>query len=141
MRFEFFVMQDSEDIVHPLSLKFYNFMIPRMDFVQLPVFPLEGRWWQLTVGTYMDEFAEFHTKDLRSRETLAGYLPSAGVGTAISRAAMDYLAGKHRNQIFDITTLTEDYKMGLQLRDFHGKKIFLQQAIERDATVGCVSGK
>jgi adsorption protein B len=135
MRFEFFVMQDSEDIVHPLSLKFYNFMIPRMDFVQLPVFPLEGRWWQLTVGTYMDEFAEFHTKDLRSRETLAGYLPSAGVGTAISRAAMDYLAGKHRNQIFDITTLTEDYKMGLQLRDFHGKKIFLQQTIERDATV------
>jgi len=134
-RFDFFVMQDSEDVVHPLSLKFYNFMMPRMDFVQLPVFPLEARWWQLTTGTYMDEFAEFHSKDLRSHEALAGYLPSAGVGTGISRAAIDYLASEHQNQIFDITTLTEDYKMGLQLRDFKGRKIFLQQSIERESTV------
>src|SRR5262245_61239988 len=42
------VMQDSEDIVHPLSLKLFNYLIPRMDMVQLPVFPLEAPWYDFT---------------------------------------------------------------------------------------------
>jgi adsorption protein B len=133
-RFDFFVMHDAEDLVHPLSLKYYNYLIPRMDFIQLPVFPLEGRWHDFVTGVYMDEFAENHTKDLRAREFLATYIPSAGVGTALSRRALDYLAARHQNQIFNITTLTEDYEMGLDLREFDGKKIFLQQRVERVET-------
>lgn len=133
-RFEFFVMHDSEDLVHPLSLKYYNYLIPRMDFIQLPVFPLEGRWYDFVTGVYMDEFAENHTKDLRVREFLAAYIPSAGVGTAVSRRAIDYLAARHQNQVFNITTLTEDYEMGLDLREFDGRKIFLQQRVERVET-------
>jgi adsorption protein B len=129
--FEFYVMHDAEDLVHPLSLKYFNYLMPRMDFIQLPVFPLEGRWYDFVTGVYMDEFAESHTKDLRVREYLAAYLPSAGVGTAISRRAMDYLAAQNRNQVFDISTLTEDYEMGLNLKDLKGKKIFLQQRVER----------
>lgn len=132
--FEFFVMHDAEDIVHPLSLKYFNYLIPRMDFIQLPVFPLEGKWYDFVTGVYMDEFAESHTKDLRVREYLAEYLPSAGVGTAVSRRAMDYLAARHKNQIFNISTLTEDYEMGLDLRGLEGKKIFLQQKVERVET-------
>ncbi len=134
MSFEFFVMHDAEDIVHPLSMKYYNYLMPRMDFIQLPVFPLEGRWFDFVTGVYMDEFAESHTKDLRVREYLAAYLPSAGVGTAVSRRAMDYLAERHKNQIFNISTLTEDYEMGLDLRGLDGKKIFLQQKVERVET-------
>lgn len=134
IRFDFYVMHDAEDLVHPLSLKYFNYLMPRMDFIQLPVFPLEGRWYDFVTGVYMDEFAESHTKDLRVREYLAAYLPSAGVGTAISRRAMDYLAAQNRNQVFNINTLTEDYEMGLHLKDLEGKKIFLQQRVERVET-------
>ena len=131
VRFEVFLFHDAEDIIHPLSLKYVNFLTPRIPFVQLPVYPLEQQWWNFTVGIYMDEFAENHTKDLRAREILAETIPSAGVGTALSREAMDYLAQQHKNQLFDIKSLTEDYMMGMALRGMKGRKILLQQSILR----------
>ncbi len=127
IRFAYVVMHDAEDVVHPLSLKYYNYLIPRVHFIQLPVFPLEVKWTNLIVGVYMDEFAENHTKDLRAREILTSSLPCAGVGAAASHEAMDYLAIEHQNQVFDIGSLTEDYLMGIKLRGYPGRKIFLQQ--------------
>lgn len=131
IQFSAFVFHDAEDVVHPLSLKYYNFLIPRVHFIQVPVFPFEREWHKFTAGCYADEFAETHTKDMRAREVLAASIPSAGVGTALSREALNYLAQHRKNQIFDITSLTEDYMMGLLLKDMPGRKIFLQQAIER----------
>lgn len=134
-RFEIFVFHDAEDVIHPLSLKYYNYLMPRVSFIQIPVFPLEQKWWNFVVGMYMDEFAENHTKDLRARETLASAIPSAGVGTALTRGAMDYLAGLRKNQLFDIKSLTEDYMMGMSLKDMPGRKILLQQSVERTIQV------
>jgi adsorption protein B len=134
-QFEIFVFHDAEDVIHPLSLKYYNYLMPRVSFIQIPVFPLEQKWWNFVVGMYMDEFAENHTKDLRAREALASAIPSAGVGTALTRGAMDYLAGLRKNQLFDITSLTEDYMMGLSLQDMPGRKILLQQTVERTLQV------
>ncbi len=130
IKFDIFLMHDAEDMVHPASVKFYNYLMPRMDFIQTPVVPLSRKWYQLVGGVYMDEFAESHLKDMRMREFMTGVLPSAGVGTALSRKAIEYLALRRRNQIFDVTSLTEDYIMGLSLRGLKGKKIFLQQYIE-----------
>lgn len=129
VKFDFYVMHDAEDIIHPLSFKYYNFLIPRTHFIQIPVFPLNVTLGNLVTGVYMDEFAESHTKDMRVREVLASTLPSAGVGTALSAEAIQYLADKSKNQIFDIETLTEDYMMGLKLSAFKGKSIFLQMQV------------
>jgi adsorption protein B len=129
VKFDFYVMHDAEDVVHPLSLKYYNFLIPRIHFIQIPVFPFTVKLGNIVTGIYMDEFAESHTKDMRVREVLANALPSAGVGTAISAEAIAYLAEKSKNQIFDIDTLTEDYMMGLKLSEFQGKSIFLQTQV------------
>ncbi|MBN1676214.1 MAG: glycosyl transferase family protein [Kiritimatiellae bacterium] len=133
-RFEFFVMHDAEDVVHAQSLKYFNYLIPRMDFIQIPVFPMPTTWYNFVTGTYMDEFAESHTKDLRVREIVAKGIPSAGVGTALSRAAMEYLARQRNNQIFDTGSVTEDYLMAVRLVDFPGRKIFLQQVIDTPAS-------
>jgi adsorption protein B len=130
IHFEAFVMHDAEDIVHPLWLKFVNRLVPRVDFIQLPVFALEGPWSQWVAGVYRDEFAENHTKDMRAREVLANSLPSAGVGTALSRRTIEWLARERSNQIFDIKSLTEDYLLGILLSRMRGKKIFLQQWVE-----------
>ncbi len=132
MQFEIFLMHDAEDVIHPLSLLYYNYLMPRFDFIQVPVFPFRTPWHRFTHGVYMDEFAENHTKLMRVREILAGVLPSAGVGTALSRRCLDHIAAERENQVFDISSVTEDYLMGLRLRDFPGKKIFLQQAARID---------
>lgn len=130
LEFEIFMMHDAEDIIHPLWPKFANYLIPRIHFIQLPVFPLDTPWHQFVSGVYKDEFAENHTKDMRARELLAETIPSAGVGTAFSRHTLQYLAKERKNQIFDINSLTEDYVMGLLLKQMPGKKIFLQQWVE-----------
>lgn len=130
IQFDAFVMHDAEDIVHPLWLKFINHLMPRVEFIQLPVFPLEGPWYQFVAGVYRDEFAENHTKDMRAREALSESLPSAGVGTALSRRTIEWLANERNNQIFDIKSLTEDYLLGILLNKMPGKKIFLQQWVE-----------
>jgi len=134
MQFDIFVMHDAEDIIHPLSFKFFNYLIPRMHMIQLPVLALEWRHARWVAGIYLDEFAELHGKDLRAREIVANTIPSAGVGTALSRASIDFLRQRHQQQVFDIRSVTEDYQLGLYLREMQGKKIFLQQTVERVET-------
>ncbi len=131
IEFAIFVMHDAEDIIHPLSFKYFNYLIPRVHMIQLPVFALEWHKTGWVAGIYIDEFSELHSKDLRARELLSRTVPSAGVGTALSRTAITFLRGRHRQQVFDIRSLTEDYQLGMHLRELQGKKIFLQQAVER----------
>ncbi len=130
IHFEIFVMEDCEDIVHPLCLKLFNYLIPRKDMVQLPVFPLERGWREFSSGHYIDEFAENHSKDMWVRERLTEGIPAAGVGCAFGRAAMDHIAGQNNNQIFSIDSLTEDYEFGLRLRSYNLKGIFVSQKLE-----------
>jgi bacteriophage N4 adsorption protein B len=118
------VLHDSEDVVHPLELKFFNYLLPRMDMIQLPVASLERAWYELVAGTYMDEFAECHAKDMVVRESVAGVVPSAGVGTCFSRRAMKELVGVTRNKPFNTESLTEDYDIGNRLAQLGMRAIF-----------------
>jgi bacteriophage N4 adsorption protein B len=131
IRYEIVVMHDSEDIVHPLELKLFNWLIPRKDMVQIPVIPLEtpASFW--TSGTYLDEFAENHQKDLMVRERLSAIIPSAGVGTGMNRDVLDELARERRNQVFNTNSLTEDYEFGLGLMPLGRKAILARFMIER----------
>jgi adsorption protein B len=49
------------------------------------------------------------------RPMLGGFVPSAGVGTAYRRDALEKLARSASNRIFDPEALTEDYENGLRL--------------------------
>ncbi|MFT0533492.1 glycosyl transferase family protein [Castellaniella hirudinis] len=118
------ILHDSEDVLHPLELKYYNYLLPRMDFIQLPVTSLERKWYEMVAGTYMDEFAESHAKDLVVRESLASEVPSAGVGTCFSHRAITELAAQTNNQPFNSDTLTEDYDIGARLGKMNMKQIF-----------------
>jgi adsorption protein B len=118
------VLHDSEDVVHPLELKFFYYLLPRMDMIELPVASLERAWYELVAGTYMDEFAECHAKDMVVRESVAGVVPSAGVGTCFSRRAMKELIGVTRNKPFNTESLTEDYDIGNRLAQLGMRAIF-----------------
>ncbi|WP_026096738.1 glycosyl transferase family protein [Ideonella sp. B508-1] len=124
------VLHDSEDVLHPLELRYYNYLLPRMDFIQLPVTSLERHWFELVAGTYMDEFAEWHSKDLVVRESMAGVVPSAGVGTCFSMRALRTLAEETQNQPFNVDSLTEDYDIGNRLGQLGMKQIFGRFAVD-----------
>jgi len=129
-RFSVFLLHDSEDVVHPLSFKLMNAFIPKASMVQLPVIPFERPSREMTAGTYLDEFAESHLKDMVVRERLSGMVPSAGVGTGFSRDAMDRLALKHDNQIFNTATFTEDYDLAFRLNAIGERSMLLQYFVE-----------
>lgn len=118
------VLHDSEDVLHPLELKFFNYLLPRKDMIQLPVASLEREWYELVAGTYMDEFAESHAKEMVVRESVSGMVPSAGVGTCFSRKALIGLVGATRNKPFNIDSLTEDYDVGMRLSQLDMQSIF-----------------
>ncbi len=132
MEFAIFVMEDAEDIVHPLALKLFNYLVPRKDMVQIPVLTYECGWFDFTRGHYLDEFAENHFKNLIVREFFARHVPSAGTGCAFSRRAFDAAAEHDQNLLFSIHSLTEDYEIGLRLARYGFKTIFVKQAFKRD---------
>src|SRR5258708_5612675 len=123
-RFEVIVQHDAEDIVHPKSFRLINHLTSQYDMVQIPVLPLEMPLRHLVHGTYCDEFAEYQIKDIYTRQALGGFVPSAGVGTAFRRDALEDIARHYRNQIFNVNTLTEDYEIGLKFKR-HGKRQFM----------------
>lgn len=129
--FKIFVFHDSEDVVHPLSFKLYNYLVPRKDMIQIPVFPLEVNFWNFTHWLYADEFAESHTKDIVVREALKAHVPSAGVGTAFSRRALQTLEDATTGLPFSTDSLTEDYHTSLALRMRHLQPIFVTQSVTR----------
>lgn len=130
MPFAGVILHDSEDVLHPLEFKYFNYLLPAIDFIQLPVASLEREWYEFVAGTYMDEFAEWHTKDLVVRESLSKTVPSAGVGTCFSHRALMALAVESNNQPFNTGTLTEDYDIGARLAQRGYRQIFGKFPVE-----------
>jgi len=135
VRFDILLMHDAEDIIHPLALRLYNYLIPDHDFVQTPVFPLETPWHKFVAATYKDEFTEHHLKDMLVREKLGGLVPSAGVGSGFARDVFEEIAVEHDQEAFNVNSLTEDYEIGLKFRLANKKVYFARRAVRRYVTV------
>ena len=130
-RFAMLVFHDAEDMVDAGALGLLDETIAGgADFVQLPVEPLVPRqrgFWARQIGShYCEEFAEAHGKAMVVRDALGGGLPGAGVGCAVSRRAVDWLAARHEDASagavaaggglpFASDSLTEDYELGLTI--------------------------
>lgn len=129
-----YVMQDCEDVIHPLCYKLFNYLIPRKDMVQLPVESLELRWNKFTGGHYLDEFAQSHYKDMVVREALGASIPAAGVGAAFSRRALDKICLARDGELFSIDSLTEDYEFGFRLGELKLKQAFVRFTVDKTVT-------
>jgi len=124
-KFEGIVLQDSEDLIHREALHVINRYLSEYDMIQIPVVPIATPWRLWTHGVYCDEFAELQFKDLRVRHTYGGFLPSCGVGTALSRRAVEALAERQQNRVFEPECLTEDYELGLRVHRAGLRQIFV----------------
>ncbi|MBV8686760.1 MAG: glycosyl transferase family protein [Alphaproteobacteria bacterium] len=125
-RAEAVLLHDAEDVVHPAALSLVAGLVGRFDLVQLPVLPLIDPGSRWLGGHYADEFAQAHGKELVVRQALGAALPSAGVGCALSRAALDALAAAGGGRPFDADSLTEDYELGLRLAEAGGTAAFVR---------------
>ncbi len=123
-RFKAVILHDAEDIVHGCEIALFDRLIEDRSLVQIPVTPLvheKSRW---ASGHYCDEFAETHGKDLVVRNMLGAGVPSAGVGSAISRDMLGEIAAERGGMPFDSESLTEDYELGLNIAERGGRSLF-----------------
>ena len=119
------VIHDAEDVIHPLSFALINEQYdPKYtDFIQLPIFSLPLPLSQWTAGTYLDEFAEVHLKELPVREWLGMPIPSAGVGTFFSHTILTRVHAEF-GYTFDENNLTEDYEISQRIAALGGRQSF-----------------
>lgn len=123
-QFDAIVMHDAEDVIHPFAFSLMNRELDNHEMVQVPVLPLPTPFGAMTHAVYCDEFAESQWKDLRARVFGGGFLPSCGVGTALSRECVERLAETYANRVFDPECLTEDYEIGLRIQRLGLRQVF-----------------
>jgi adsorption protein B len=124
IRYDFFLLHDAEDVIHPFELHEAARLLQRSHMVQLPVLPLATPASHVTHGVYADEFAESHCKDLRVRSAFGGFIPSAGVATALSRQVIEKLRILRGDEVFNPRSLTEDYFLGLEVQRLGFRQAF-----------------
>lgn len=116
-----YVMQDAEDILNPNALRIFNAGLELTDVVQLPVLSLPRQYLKFSAGHYMDEFAEYHSKEMLVREFLTRNVPGAGVGTCYSQKTIETaksISGRDHHgipKIFNTRSLSEDYDLTMRL--------------------------
>lgn len=141
-KFASFTVHDSEDVVHPYELKVTNYLINKHDALQFPVFPLQEMpkfnnfLTNLTTGTYADEFAENHYRNMVMRDTVSAIVPSAGTGFVLSRKIIDHFKDK---DVFPENSLTEDYKLSITLATLGFKVHYVLEKVSRLRNDGKIS--
>ena len=120
----FVAIHDAEDVIHPLSFKAINAQKRDVDFIQVPIFSLPVPTNKWVAGTYLDEFADVHLREVPVREKLKMPIPSAGVGTFFSFSILK-LMGMKFGHWFDEGNLTEDYEVSMKIARMGGKQMFL----------------
>ncbi|MBY6064180.1 glycosyl transferase family protein [Pseudidiomarina sediminum] len=129
IEFAGYILHDAEDVISSMELRLFNYLIGRKDMIQLPVYPYPQKWYDFTAAHYLDEFSELHGKDIVVRESLAGQVPSAGVGTCFSRRAIIHLLKEGDGLPFDVQSLTEDYDIGFRLKSWGMEEIFVRYPV------------
>ncbi len=132
VHFDIMAMHDAEDVVHPYAFLLFNYLIPRVDAVQLPILPLPAPLSKWVHWIYADEFSEVHMKDVMVREQLSGFVPFAGVGTGFSRRSLMLIEQENDGALFNEGSLTEDYSMSKRMRELGLKTVFVNVVLGDD---------
>jgi len=107
------VLHDSEDVIAPGSFDIYARVSAHHAMIQIPIFSIDSRHRSLVGATYMEEFAERHTREMLLRETLGAFVPSAGVGTCLRKDLILHFI-RSRGFVLQPGSVTEDYILGAE---------------------------
>jgi len=112
---EMVVLHDSEDVIDPRTFDVYAAYATQYDFIQVPVFSLNATHRSKVGATYMDELAERHTREMVVRDAVGATIPSAGVGTCLTKRLISYFVRK-RGNVLMTGCVTEDYILGVEAK-------------------------
>jgi len=113
---EIVVLHDSEDVIDQRTFPIYAaYTNAGFDFIQIPVFSFDRGKNAYVAATYMDEFAERHTREMIVRNAVGAMIPSAGVGTGLTRRLITHFLAT-RAQVLMSGTVTEDYILGIEAK-------------------------
>jgi adsorption protein B len=107
------VLHDSEDVIAPRSFEVYALECQQHAMIQIPIFSIDSRHRSLVGATYMEEFAERHTREMALREKLGAFVPSAGVGTCLRKDLILHFLNT-RGHVLQSGSVTEDYILGAE---------------------------
>ena len=111
-------------MLHPLELKLFNYILPRKDFIQIPVTSLERRWDELVA----EPIWMSSPNGTRAIWWFAKAFPAwchRPVSAPAFRAARSYVGEREtNNQPFNTDSLTEDYDVGARLAQRGMQSIF-----------------
>ena len=130
LHFDAFVIHDAEDLIHPLEFTLVSDELERSDFIQVPVFSLPVSHAAWVAGVYIDEFTESHTKLVLVRNHMGAAIPSAGVGTSLSRGLVEKYI-QMNGRLLNTNSLTEDYELGLSTKPNGLKSKFICKFLTR----------
>jgi len=131
---EMVVLHDSEDIIDTRTFGVYAaYAREGYDFIQVPVFSLNSIKRSKVAATYMDEFAERHTREMVVRHAVGAMIPSAGVGTCMTRRLLEHFV-KERGFVLMNGCVTEDYILGVEAKRAGFRSAFA--AVSADETRG-----
>lgn len=122
------ILHDVEDVISPGEVSVFRRRATQFAMIQLPVYPLPNSASIWIGGHYCDEFAEAHGRTMIARQAIGAALPSAGVGCMFRRDAIAALSEVHGGEPFSEDSLTEDYELGLRLRDLGFSSAFIVEA-------------
>jgi len=128
---EMAVLHDSEDVIDPRTFPIYAAYAVEHDFIQVPVFSLNRGKGAHVASTYMDEFAERHTREMIVRDAVGAAIPSAGVGTCMTKRLLKHFL-KTRGQVLMSGTVTEDYILGVEAKRSGFKSAFAAVSANAD---------
>jgi adsorption protein B len=131
---ELVVLHDSEDIIDPKSFDVFASYSAEYAFIQIPVFSLDSRQRSKVGATYMEEFAERHTREMVVRSALGSFVPSAGVGTCLRRDLIFHFLNS-RGHVLQPGTVTEDYILGAETYRDGYRSTFVYTRQPQDPTI------
>jgi bacteriophage N4 adsorption protein B len=130
--FDIILIHDSEDFIHPFSLKLSNYLLmyQGVDAIQIPVVPIKDNRGKFIHRTYCDAFAEVHSKDLIVRQAMKVFIPFAGTGMSFRREIFQRLEHDYP-MVFNEVNLTEDYELGLRLNKLGYKTSYVNMLTDK----------
>jgi adsorption protein B len=127
---ELVILHDSEDVIDPRTFDIYaRYAADGHDFIQVPVFSLNSVDRSMVAATYMDEFAERHTREMIVRNAVGAAIPSAGVGTCMTRRLIEHFV-RTRGNVLMTGCVTEDYILGVEAKRAGFKAAFAAVSAE-----------
>lgn len=132
VNFDIIAMHDAEDFVHPYEFLMFNYLLPRVDAIQIPILPMPTPHHEWIHWCYADEFAMAHMNDIIAREHASGFVPFAGTGMAFSRRALLELKERYGAKLFADGLLTEDYATGKKMHDSGMTVVFVNVILADD---------